>query len=127
MRVTGLDHLVLTVADIEATCDFYEKILGMTREAFAGGRTALKFRRQKFNLHPAGNEFEPKAVLPRPGSEDFCLIVDDVAAAEVRLRENGIEIIEGPCPKTGATVPLLSIYCRDPDGNLVELSEYQKP
>lgn len=124
MRITGLDHLVLTVADIDATCEFYVRVLGMTRETFAGGRTALKFGDQKFNLHPAGNEYEPKAVKPVPGSEDFCLIVEDVAAAEARLREAGVEIIEGPGPKTGARGELLSIYCRDPDGNLVELSQY---
>lgn len=124
MRITGLDHLVLTVADIDATCDFYVRVLGMMRETFAGGRTALKFGDQKFNLHPAGNEYEPKAVKPVPGSQDFCLIVEDVAAAEARLQETGIEIIEGPGPKTGARGELLSIYCRDPDGNLVELSQY---
>lgn len=125
MRITGLDHLVLTVADIDATCDFYVRVLGMTRETFAGGRTALKFGEQKFNLHPAGNEYEPKADRPVSGSADFCLIVEDVEAAQARLREAGIEIIEGPGPKTGARGPLLSIYCRDPDSNLVELSEYR--
>lgn len=124
MQITGIDHLVLTVADIDAACDFYCRVLGMRRETFAGGRTALKFGSQKFNLHPAGNEFEPKAATPKPGSEDFCLIVDDVAAAEARLREEGIEIIEGPTAKTGAVGELRSIYCRDPDGNLVELSQY---
>lgn len=125
MRITGLDHLVLTVADIEATCTFYEQVLGMTREVFAGGRTALKFGSQKFNLHEAGREFEPKAKRPVPGSEDFCLIVDDVEVAEARLKEMGIEIVEGPIGKIGAQGALLSVYCRDPDGNLVELSEYQ--
>lgn len=124
MRVTDLDHIVLTVADIEATCGFYQDVLGMTRETFAGGRTALKFGDQKFNLHEAGNEFEPKAATPKPGSADFCLTVDDVGAAEARLREKGVEIIEGPGPKTGARGAITSIYCRDPDGNLVELSQY---
>lgn len=124
MRVTGLDHLVLTVADIDATCTFYEQILGMQRETFAGGRTALKFGDQKFNLHRAGHEFEPKADKPVPGSADICLIVDDVAGAEAVLRDAGVEIIDRG-PRTGAAGPINSIYCRDPDGNLVELSEYQ--
>lgn len=124
MRVTGLDHLVLTVADIDATCDFYERVLGMTRETFAGGRTALKFGRQKFNLHQAGKEFEPKAQKPAPGSADICLIVDDVAAARTRLDGVGVAIIDSG-PRTGAAGEIMSIYCRDPDGNLIELSEYQ--
>ena len=125
MRIAGLDHLVLTVADIDTTCAFYEGVLGMQRESFAGGRTALKFGRQKFNLHQAGREFEPKAKAPTPGSADICLIVDDIDAAAARLRAEDIAIIEGPEPKTGANGPILSIYCRDPDGNLVELSEYR--
>lgn len=125
MRIQGLDHIVLTVADIEAACAFYEEVLGMNRETFANGRTALRFGDQKFNLHQAGAEFEPKAAMPRAGSADFCLIVDDVAAAEARLQEKEIEIVEGPVPKTGAAGALTSIYCRDPDGNLVELAEYQ--
>ncbi len=125
MRITGLDHLVLTVADIEATCAFYEGVLGMRREHFAGGRTALTFGQQKVNLHLAGREFEPKAALPTAGSADICLIVDDVGAAAAQLGEKEIEIIEGPAPRTGARGAILSIYCRDPDGNLVELSEYR--
>lgn len=125
MQIKGLDHIVLTVADIEAACAFYEEVLGMTRETFANGRTALRFGDQKFNLHEVGAEFEPRAAMPRAGSADFCLVVDDVAAAEVRLREKEVEIIEGPVPKTGATGSLLSVYCRDPDENLVELAEYQ--
>jgi len=124
MRITGLDHLVLTVADIDATCDFYGHILGMTRESFAGGRTALKFGNQKFNLHQAGREFEPKADKPVPGSADICLIVDDVSAAEKKLNDRGVEIIDRG-PRTGAKGEIISIYCRDPDGNLIELSEYK--
>lgn len=124
MRITGLDHLVLTVADIDATCDFYVSVLGMTRESFAGGRTALKFGDQKFNLHQAGREFEPKADKPVPGSADICLIVDDVAAAEQKLTGAGVAIIDRG-PRTGAKGEIISIYCRDPDGNLIELSEYK--
>lgn len=124
MRITGLDHLVLTVTDIEATCDFYVHLLGMTRETFAGGRTALKFGNQKFNLHQAGREFEPKADKPVPGSADICLLVDDVAAAAEKLAGKGVEIIDRGL-RTGAKGEITSIYCRDPDGNLVELSEYK--
>ena len=125
MSVTGLDHLVLTVADIEATCEFYVKALGMQRDLFAGGRTALKFGSQKINLHKAGNEFEPKAVHPTPGSGDLCFIVPNLEAAKLRLDAEGVEIIEGPVPRTGAMGKLMSIYCRDPDGNLIELSQYE--
>ena len=125
MAITGLDHLVLTVASIERTCAFYEKGLGMTCKTFAGGRTALKFGSQKINLHEAGNEFEPKAIHPTPGSGDLCFVVDDVHDAQKRLEQEGVEIIEGPVTRTGAVGELLSIYCRDPDGNLLELSQYQ--
>ena len=125
MDVTGLDHLVLTVASIERTCAFYEGVLGMQRETFASGRTALKFGSQKINLHEAGREFEPRAVHPTPGSGDLCFVVDDVDGARKRLDDEGIDIIEGPVARTGAVGELLSIYCRDPDGNLIELSQYQ--
>lgn len=125
MLVKSLDHLVLTVASIEQTCDFYERVLGFEREAFAGGRTALKFGAQKINLHQAGREFEPKARNATPGSGDLCFVVDDVAAAEARLRAKNVEILEGPVARTGAQGPIVSIYCRDPDGNLIELSTYQ--
>ena len=125
MTVTGLDHLVLTVASIERTCRFYVKALGMHRETFAGGRTALKFGTQKINLHEAGKEFEPKAVHPTPGSGDLCFVVQNLEEAKLRLDAEGIEIIEGPAPRTGAMGQILSIYCRDPDGNLIELSQYK--
>lgn len=125
MEISRLDHLVLTVASIGRTCDFYESVLGMTRQTFGEGRTALLFGSQKLNLHEAGNEFEPKADVPIPGSADLCFVVDSVAAAEARLKENGIEIIDGPVARTGAVGALVSVYCRDPDGNLIELSEYR--
>lgn len=125
MTVIGLDHLVLTVADIEATCDFYVKALGMQRDTFAGERTALKFGTQKINLHSAGNEFEPKAVHPTPGSGDLCFIVHNLEAAKLRLNAEGIEVLEGPVARTGAMGQFMSIYCRDPDGNLIELSQYE--
>jgi catechol 2,3-dioxygenase-like lactoylglutathione lyase family enzyme len=126
MLVKGLDHIVLTVADIDATCEFYTSILGMTRETFGGGRTGLSFGPQKINLHKAGKEFDPHADRPAAGSADFCLLVESVAHAEARLKEKGIAIVEGPVPKTGALGPMTSVYCRDPDGNLVELAEYRK-
>ncbi len=125
MTIKGLDHLVLTVADIEATCDFYVRVLGMIRETFAGGRTALQFGSQKINLHQAGKEFEPKALKATPGSGDLCFVVDDVRAMQERLDELGIVIVDRLIARTGAVGPILSVYCRDPDGNLIELSEYE--
>lgn len=125
MNITGLDHLVLTVADIDATCNFYCGILGMTQETFAGGRTGLSFGAQKINLHKAGAEYVPHAERPVAGSGDFCLIVESVAEAQARLKEHDIAIEVGPTEKVGARGRLMSVYCRDPDGNLVELAEYQ--
>ena len=97
----------------------------MRSETFGNDRAALKFGNQKFNLHEVGREFEPKAEAPVPGSQDFCLIVDRLSDYITRLKENNIEIVEGPVMKIGAIGILKSIYVRDPDGNLVELSEYQ--
>lgn len=125
MQIKSLDHLVLTVASIERCCAFYVDVLGMVHETFGEGRNALVFGSQKINLHEAGNEFSPKAIHPKPGSGDLCFVVDDVASALARLEANEVEIIDGPVPRTGATGRLMSIYCRDPDGNLIELSEYQ--
>jgi catechol 2,3-dioxygenase-like lactoylglutathione lyase family enzyme len=123
MRIRSLDHIVLTVADPEATVAFYERI-GMRRETFGEGRLALRFGEQKINLHTAGAEFDPHAGRPVPGSEDFCLLIDGpLDDAERELRAAGIEIEVGPIDRTGATRPLRSLYVRDPDGNLVELSE----
>jgi catechol 2,3-dioxygenase-like lactoylglutathione lyase family enzyme len=123
VRIDRLDHLVLTVADIEATCAFYNRVLGMEVVTFGNGRKALAFGRQKINLHAQGNEFEPKADRPTPGSADFCLItttpLSDVAA---HLSAEGVAIVEGPVKRTGATGPLLSIYFRDPDRNLIEVA-----
>lgn len=125
MRIERIDHFVLTVRDIEATCAFYARVLGMAVVTFGGGRTALSFGEQKINLHEAGNEFEPKALRPTPGSGDFCLITQ-VPLAEVmeHLRACGVAIVEGPVRKTGALGPMESVYLRDPDGNLVEISTY---
>jgi catechol 2,3-dioxygenase-like lactoylglutathione lyase family enzyme len=121
--IDGLDHLVLTVADVEASVAFYERALGMTPVTFAGGRRALAFGAQKINLHPHGREFEPKAARPTPGSADLCFLTSrPLAEVQGHLATCGIEIIEGPVRRTGATGPILSVYFRDPDGNLIEVA-----
>lgn len=123
MNISHLDHLVLTVADIEKTVGFYTRVLGMQMVTFGEGRKALAFGHQKINLHQAGREFEPKAERPTPGSADLCFIVatplDRVIA---HLEMQGVSIIEGPVQRTGATGPIRSVYVRDPDLNLIELS-----
>ncbi len=125
IAIDRIDHVVLTVADIDRTCDFYSRVLGMERVTFAGGRTGLAFGRQKINLHQAGREFEPKALKPTPGSVDMCFIaatpLDQVAA---HLKASGVAIALGPVEKTGALGPMMSVYFRDPDGNLLEVSNY---
>lgn len=125
VRIDRLDHLVLTVADIDATVTFYEQVLGMEAVTFGAGRRALSFGRQKINLHQRGAEFEPKATHPTPGSADLCLItttaLDDVLA---HLARSGVDVEEGPVGRTGATGPITSVYFRDPDGNLIEVSTY---
>lgn len=123
MHVDRIDHFVLTVADIEATCAFYEKALGMTTVVFGGGRKALAFGGHKINLHRKGREFEPKALLPTSGSADFCLTTTvPLEQVIAHLAGHGIGIEDGPVGRTGARAPLRSIYIRDPDGNLVEIS-----
>jgi catechol 2,3-dioxygenase-like lactoylglutathione lyase family enzyme len=125
MKIDRLDHLVLTVADLGKTCEFYEKVLGMETVTFGAGRKALSFGRQKINLHQAGKEFEPKAVKPTPGSGDLCFIASAPLAEVIKhLKGEGIAIEEGPVPRTGATGPMESVYFRDPDGNLIEVSNY---
>ncbi len=123
--IRSIDHFVLTAGDVAATIDFYTRALGMTAETFAGGRRALCFGSQKINLHQAGAEFEPKAARPTPGSADRCLIVEPPIAAVIdRLSQLGIAIESGPVTRSGAEGPIESIYLRDPDGNLLELSRY---
>lgn len=125
MHVDRLDHIVLTVADVAATCAFYERMLGMQSVTFAGGRKALSFGNQKINLHQAGREFEPKAAAPTPGSADLCLVskapLDQVIA---HLHSCGVAILEGPVQRTGAMGPITSVYFRDPDNNLIEVCNY---
>ncbi len=122
--IDHLDHLVLTTRDPERCIDFYTRVLGMQRETFGAGRVAFRFGAQKINLHVAGKEFDPKADRPTPGSLDLCFIAS-VPLADVvnRLHECGVPIIEGPVRRTGAAFPILSVYVRDPDMNLIEISE----
>ncbi|MGE4406495.1 VOC family protein [Pseudomonas sp.] len=128
MQIDHLDHLVLTVADIEATVDFYTRVLGMRALTFGEGRQALAFGKQKLNLHQAGREFEPKAERPTPGSADLCFIVaTPLEAVIAHLERQGAAIIEGPVQRTGATGPIRSVYLRDPDQNLIELSNPLEP
>ena len=125
MQIDRIDHLVLTVADISRSVEFYEHALGMQKIEFAGGRIALAFGRHKINLHQQGAEFKPNAQNAVPGSADLCFVVDTpVEEALVELREKGIDVIEGPVERSGATGSIVSIYLRDPDGNLLELSNY---
>jgi catechol 2,3-dioxygenase-like lactoylglutathione lyase family enzyme len=126
MRINRIDHLVLTVADIERTVEFYGRVLGMQRIEFAGGRIALSCGAQKINLHQSGREFEPKAERVMPGSADLCFIVDTpIDEAVEHLRRQNVDIIEGPVPRSGASGPIVSVYLRDPDGNLLEVSNYR--
>ena len=125
VRIDRIDHVVMTVQDVDATCDFYARVLGMRVVTFAGHRKALAFGTQKINLHQAGREFEPKAARPTPGSVDLCLITTSTLAdVAAELAACGVAILEGPVYKTGATGPIRSIYFRDPDANLIEVSTY---
>jgi catechol 2,3-dioxygenase-like lactoylglutathione lyase family enzyme len=123
IRIGHLDHLVLTVASIEAACEFYSRVLGMSVETFDQGRKALKFGHQKINLHQAGHEFEPKAKQPVPGSADLCFIAETPLTEVIaHLNICAVTIEEGPLERIGATGPIRSVYFRDPDGNLIEVS-----
>jgi catechol 2,3-dioxygenase-like lactoylglutathione lyase family enzyme len=124
--IKHLDHLVLTTTDFDACAAFYVDGLGMRLERFGHGRSAFVFGEQKINVHTKGHEFEPKAHLPVPGALDLCFIadrpLDEVIAI---LGERGIHIVEGPVDRTGAKGPIRSVYVRDPDLNLIEISEYR--
>ncbi|WP_343649779.1 VOC family protein [Stenotrophomonas sp.] len=123
--IDRLDHLVITVADIERSCDFYQRVLGMDVVRFGAGRTALQFGQQKINLHPASTPLQPHAAQPVPGSADLCLVTR-VATADVlaHLQSQAVVVEEGPVARTGALGPIESVYFRDPDGNLIEVSRY---
>ncbi|MBE2164923.1 VOC family protein [Acinetobacter oleivorans] len=123
MKISHLDHLVLTVSNIETTCNFYQTVLGFEVITFKGDRKALKFGHQKINLHQLGNEFEPKALHPTSGSADLCFISDtSISEVVTHLNQLNIQIEEGPVERTGAMHPILSVYIRDPDQNLIEIS-----
>ncbi len=125
MQIDRIDHIVLTVANIQVTCDFYARVLGMQVVTFGEGRKALQFGAQKLNLHDHGKEFEPKALHPTPGSADLCFITQ-VPLEQVleHIRSCKVEAVEGPVRKTGAIGPITSVYLRDPDGNLIEIANY---
>jgi catechol 2,3-dioxygenase-like lactoylglutathione lyase family enzyme len=123
MNICGLDHLVMTVHNIDATCTFYTQVLGMKVIEFGNKRKALSFGRHKINLHQHGNEFAPYAASPTPGALDLCLLSTNTVEQTIRhLHQSGITIIEGPVQRTGATCPVMSVYLRDPDGNLLEIA-----
>jgi catechol 2,3-dioxygenase-like lactoylglutathione lyase family enzyme len=123
MNISHLDHLVLTVRSISHTCEFYTRVLGMQVVTFGNNRKALQFGRQKINLHEAGHEFHPNALNPTPGSADLCLITTmPLLQVMEHLHTQGVEIEEGIVARTGAIGTIVSLYIRDPDGNLLEIS-----
>ncbi|MFD2831377.1 VOC family protein [Corticicoccus populi] len=125
MNISRLDHLVLTVKNIEETCRFYSNVLGMKEITFKQNRKALQFGEQKINLHEAGREFEPKALKPMPGSADLCFITETkIPDVFIHLKTLNIPIEEGPVDRTGAQGVISSVYVRDPDNNLIEISNY---
>lgn len=123
VKVVKIDHLVLTVIDIDITSKFYSEVLGMAIVSFGEGRKALTFGDQKINLHETGKEFEPKALNPTPGSIDLCFITNDPMEMVLKqLKNRGVSVIEGPVKRTGARGAINSVYINDPDGNLIEIS-----
>ena len=123
--ITHIDHLVLTVQSLERTCSFYERVLGFDRKDKPGKPTALSFGSCKINVHQIGHTFEPKAHAPTPGSGDFCLITDrSIEDVVEHLRSLDVPIEEGPLKRNGAQGEMMSVYFRDPDQNLVEVSHY---
>jgi catechol 2,3-dioxygenase-like lactoylglutathione lyase family enzyme len=125
MQLSHIDHLVLTVQDLEKTCEFYVRVLGMEEITFGENRKALKFGQQKLNLHQVGHEFEPKAIRPTSGAIDLCLITETpLEDVKLHLEKCGVAIEMGIVPRTGAMGAIDSIYIRDPDGNLIEIAHY---
>ncbi|PJK18718.1 VOC family protein [Mycolicibacterium goodii] len=129
--VNRIDHVVLNCRDVEATVDFYVRVLGMRKEVFGDGRIGLRFpddANQKINVRPTGAPNWPTGVVDAPGSLDLCFIAEaGPDAVGAHLRACGVDITEGPVRKTGALGPMTSHYCRDPDGNLVEVASYRVP
>ncbi len=125
MRIDRIDHLVLTVVDIEKTCKFYSQVLGMEVLTFGENRRALIFGEQKFNLHEKGKELKLRAKNAKPGAVDVCLIVENsIEDVVAHLRSLGVMIEQGPVERAGASGTILSVYFRDPDENLIEVSRY---
>jgi catechol 2,3-dioxygenase-like lactoylglutathione lyase family enzyme/ubiquinone/menaquinone biosynthesis C-methylase UbiE len=128
IAISGLDHLVLTVTDLDQTIDFYQRVLCMRPVIFGGGRRALAFGPSKINLHQAGREIDPHAASPTPGSADLCLITTTpLEQVLAYLAAQGVTVEEGPVPRTGARGPIMSVYIRDPDDNLIEIASYHTP
>ncbi|QKS00261.1 VOC family protein [Sphingomonas sp. CL5.1] len=123
--IDRIDHFVLTATSIDATCEFYCRVLSFTRHSPDGKPTSLAFGQQKINVHQADRTFDPKALRPTPGAADFCLVtstpIDEFAA---HLERCDVQIEKGPIARTGAMGPMMSVYFRDPDGNLVEVAQY---
>ncbi|XP_041930136.1 glyoxalase domain-containing protein 5 [Alosa sapidissima] len=127
VQISHVDHLVLTVRSVPKTIDFYTSVLGMEVVTFKGDRKALGFGQQKINLHQSGKEFEPKAQSPTPGSADLCLITKtSLTTVAAHLQDCGVAIEEGPVERSGAVGPITSLYFRDPDQNLIEVSNYNQ-
>ncbi|MDA0991891.1 MAG: VOC family protein [Verrucomicrobia bacterium] len=119
----SLDHLVLTVADVDATCVFYQRVLGFEVATFRGDRKALTFGSQKINLHAVGSEIDPRADRPTPGSGDLCFLTETpIEDVQLHVESCQVTVLMPPTERTGATGPILSIYFRDPDGNLIEVA-----
>lgn len=125
MKIDSIDHLVLTVRNIQVTCQFYHQVLGMEVITFGDNRYALKFGEQKINLHQLGQEFEPKAGSPTAGSADLCLItLIPLQQVMEHCDRCGVPIVLGPISRTGANGKIESVYIRDPDQNLLEIANY---
>ncbi len=125
MRLSGIDHVVIYAKDIDRTIDFYTRVLGMTHVLFDDGCHALHFGQHKINIHDVAAPFEPHAKQPRPAGFDACLLTD-MAITDVlaHLGAHNVDVIEGPCIQTGARGPMVSVYFNDPDGNLIEIANY---
>lgn len=128
MKIERIDHFVLTVASIDAACDFYQRVLGFERQSPDGKPTSLSFGRQKINIHQADRTFDPKALRPTPGAADFCLVTSNpIDVVVAHLARHGVAIESGPVDRNGAVGAMVSVYFRDPDGNLIEISRYHAP